>query len=93
MAVVAIIAIMDIMTAKEAKNKFGQLLSSAQLNPVEIHKHGSPVAIILSADEYHRLEQIEDNYWLAQAKNAEENGFISYSESEDLLTEILDESN
>lgn len=83
---------MDIISAKDAKNNFGQLLNSAQINPVEIHKHGTSVAVILSSEEYHRLEEIEDKYWLEQSRKAEENGFISAQESEKLLQEILSDS-
>lgn len=45
-------------TAAEAKNRFGELLDSAQRGPVSIEKHGRPAAVILSADEYESLSAL-----------------------------------
>ena len=42
-------------TAAEAKNRFGELLDSAQRGPVTIEKHGRPAAVMLSHDEYEAL--------------------------------------
>lgn len=83
---------MDIISAKDAKNRFGHLLNSVQLTPVEIQKHGTPVAVILSAEEYYRLEQMEDSYWLNRATKAREGGFVSEESSEAMLAEILSEN-
>ena len=43
---------MRIMAALEAKNHFGDLLNTAQREPVTIEKHGKPVAVMVSAAEY-----------------------------------------
>lgn len=43
------------MSAKDAKNEFGLLLDTARAEPVTIAKHGRPVAVVLSVEEYERL--------------------------------------
>ena len=44
------------VTALEAKNRFGQLLDSAQREPVTIEKHGRPVAVVVSAEDFKDME-------------------------------------
>lgn len=46
---------MTIMTASDAKNKFGQLLDTAQAGPVRVQRQGRDVAVVLSPLEYERL--------------------------------------
>ena len=46
---------MKVTTAREAKNRFGQLLDSAQRAPVSITKNGRVVTVMLSVDQYERL--------------------------------------
>ena len=46
---------MQTTTAREAKNRFGQLLDSAQRAPVSITKNGRVVTVMLSIDQYQRL--------------------------------------
>ncbi|WP_223291787.1 type II toxin-antitoxin system prevent-host-death family antitoxin [Defluviicoccus vanus] len=47
------------MAALEAKNRFGELLDTAQREPVMIEKHGRAVAVMLSAEEYKELEALK----------------------------------
>jgi len=42
-------------TAKDAKNGFGRLIDIARAEPVTIEKHGRPVVVVLSVEEYERL--------------------------------------
>lgn len=42
-----------------AKNRFGELLDMAQREPVTIEKHGRPVAVMVSADEYEAIEAMK----------------------------------
>lgn len=44
------------MSAKNAKNNFGLLLDNARADPVEIQKHGRPVVVVLSVEEFRRLK-------------------------------------
>ena len=46
---------MQTTTAREAKNRFGQLLDVAQRAPVSITKNGRVVTVMLSIDQYQRL--------------------------------------
>ena len=43
------------IAAKEAKNRFGQLLDAAQRAPVCITKHGRAVGVMMSFNQYERL--------------------------------------
>ena len=43
------------ITAKEAKNRFGQLLRSAQQEPVRVTRNGTPVGVLLSVEQFERL--------------------------------------
>ena len=46
---------MKSMSPKEAKNGFGLLLDTARAEPFTIEKHGRPVVVVLSTEEYERL--------------------------------------
>jgi len=46
---------MKVMAAGKAKNGFGLLIDTARAEPVTIEKHGRPVAVMLSVEEYERL--------------------------------------
>ena len=46
---------MKVTTAREAKNRFGQLLDAAQRAPVSITKNGRTVTVMLSVEQYERL--------------------------------------
>ena len=47
---------MQTIAATEASNRFGQLLDLALQQPVTIEKKGRQVAVILSVEEYNRME-------------------------------------
>ncbi len=46
---------MKTITAREAKNRFGQLLDAAQRTPVSVTKNGRAVTVMLSTELYDRL--------------------------------------
>lgn len=48
---------MRAMSAKDAKNRFGELLMDAQKAPVTIEKNGKPVAVVYSYEEHHHIEE------------------------------------
>ena len=54
---------MTSMTATEAKNKFGELADQARSGPIAVTRSGRPVMVILSAEEFDHLAEIEDRYW------------------------------
>jgi prevent-host-death family protein len=51
---------MAIVTATDAKNKFGQVLEMAQAEPVRVQKNGRDVAIVLSPEQYAAMQQKGD---------------------------------
>lgn len=53
-----------IVPAKEAKNRFGELLDTAQRRPVIITKKGRPVARMIAFVDKERFEEVEDKIWL-----------------------------
>ncbi len=75
--------------AKEAKNNFGRLLDTARQQPVTIDKQGRSVAVILSNEEYARLEMLEETLLALQASIAKEEGFIGQKNSEEFLNDLL----
>lgn len=77
------------MVAKDAKNKFGQLLTAAMREPVIIDKNGKSVAILMSTEEFRRLEQIEDELITIKAQLALKEGFIGEDESEKFLSDLV----
>jgi prevent-host-death family protein len=46
---------MQSMSAKEAKYGFGRLIDLARSEPVVVEKHGRPVVVVLSVEEFERL--------------------------------------
>ena len=81
---------MKVIAAREAKSNFGELLDIAQREPVTVTKKGRPVAVVVSAEEYDRMERIEDAIWAARADEAVRNGgFLSPEESEKVIEEMI----
>ena len=46
---------MKTFSARDAKNRFGYLIDTARQEPVSVEKHGRPVVIVLSVEDYERL--------------------------------------
>jgi prevent-host-death family protein len=57
---------MSTIAAREAKLRFGELLDTAQREPVTIEKHGRRVAVVLSAAEYDALVAMKRDRILAE---------------------------
>ncbi len=47
---------MKSVAAKEAKNNFGELMDTAQREPVTIERRGRAVAVVISAKEYEKIK-------------------------------------
>jgi len=47
---------MKTMSARDAKNAFGLLLDTARAEPVAVEKHGRPVVVVLSVEEFERMK-------------------------------------
>ena len=53
---------MRTMSAKDAKNHFGELLLEAQKGPVTIERNGRPTAVVLSAEEHEHLQHMRTEH-------------------------------
>jgi len=77
------------ISATEAKIHFGKLLDTARRESVVIEKQGRSVAVILSQEEFERLNEIEDRLWSLKADAAKGEGLLTEEESEKFLDELL----
>lgn len=73
------------VTATELKNRLGQYLEAAQLEPVIIEKSGRESSVVLSKRRYDELLELEDRLWDMKAQQAEKEGFLSDEETRRLL--------
>ena len=75
--------------AKEAKNRFGELLEAVQRHPVIITKNNRPVAEIRRFSEKTRFEEAEDQIWNERALEAAKEGYLGPEESANVLKRML----
>ena len=80
---------MKTLGASEAKNRFAELLDLARIEPIQITKKGRNVAVVISIEEFERLLELEEKLIAIKAKEAQQEGFIGLSESEQLLEDIM----
>jgi len=84
---------MSVFTAKEAKNRFGQLLDAVQREPVTITKNGRAVAMMLSASDDSMIAAVEsfleERYWGERVAEAARGGYIGARECNRILSEAL----
>lgn len=73
------------ITATELKNRLGQYLDAAQLEPVIIEKSGRENSVVMSKRRYDELMELEDKLWDMKAQEAEKEGFMSDDETGKLL--------
>lgn len=76
------------LPAREAKNNFGRMLDMAQRRPVTIQKKGRNVAVLMSYDEYERLDNLDDTYWGTRVVKAKREGVLSAKKSKEFLTKL-----
>ena len=50
---------MKAVTANEAKTQFGDMLLNVQRAPIQINKNGKPVAVMVSMDDYEKIEGLK----------------------------------
>ena len=60
---------MKSLSAKDAKNSFGMLIDTARAEPVIIEKHGRAVVVVLSVEEYRRLQSESRNKKIGEKRN------------------------
>ncbi len=79
---------MKSLASGEAKTNFGRLLDMSQREPVTIEKHGRPVSVILSFEEFERYQMLEDKVWAMEAEKAAAGGYLSVADSENFLKSL-----
>ncbi|MDF2811373.1 MAG: prevent-host-death family protein [Microvirga sp.] len=68
---------MQSMSAKDAKYGFGRLIDLARAEPVLVAKHGRPVVVVMSVEEFERLKNSEvggEDRKLTKSKTARPTG-------------------
>ena len=56
----------DQCTIAEAKNRLPAIIHAVEQGPpVKLTRHGRPVAVLLSIEEYERLSRKKEGYWRA----------------------------
>ena len=63
---------MQTLSAKDAKYGFGRLIDLARAEPVAVAKHGRPVVVVLSVEEYERLKALDTPAPFRKGRNANE---------------------
>ena len=73
-------ATLKLYNAKDAETRFGEVLNEASRKPVGITKQGRVAAYIVSRRDFEamvsRIQELEDQLWLAKADLAREEGFV-----------------
>ena len=72
-------------TATDVKNRFGEFMDKAQIEPVTVEKTGRRYAVLKGFDEYTRLKALDDAYWGEAAAKAEASGYVGAEEAAALL--------
>ncbi len=79
------------IAARDAKNRFGQLLDDAQRAPVRVTRNGRGITVMLSVEQYERLRGVAWDRLVsamdAMAKEAEANGLTDAKLAELLVDE------
>lgn len=64
------------LNANEAKTKFGAMLMKVQSEPVGIIKNGNPVAVVVSLEEYDKMEQLKMDLVKSRFENIDESDLV-----------------
>jgi prevent-host-death family protein len=79
------VTIVRSMSALQAKNKFGQLIETAQREPVTITKQGRPTVVVMSVEDYERRRAIAKKQLLDTLDKAQ-----AYAKSKGLSEDTLE---
>ena len=84
--------LMKIFDATDARNHFGEMIDTAQREPVEIRKKGRSFVVIVAYQDYQNqqeeLQKAQDYLLAKAAEEAEGEGFIGATETEKFLERI-----
>jgi prevent-host-death family protein len=74
------------VNVRDFQEQFGDFLVLARDEPVAVSKFGTPVAVLMSAEEFSHLQALEDLYWIDCAAAVEVTGeWIDHEEAVALL--------
>lgn len=77
------------ITAIDAKNRFGQLLETAQREPVTVTKQGRPAAVLLSVEDYERMCGMARDRVLESVRQLQEEAAAAAGLTDEVLDELL----
>lgn len=80
---------MKLYKSTEAKDNFGELLDSSRKEPVKITRNNKEIAVVVSIEEYNRLIDLENSWFVSKAKEASKQGYIGKTRSEALIKKML----
>lgn len=79
-------------SAKDAKTRFGELLDEALGRPVGITKHDRLTAYVVSRRDFEamvaKVQELEDQLWLARAALARNEGFVGAERVDAFLSDF-----
>lgn len=84
---------MNTVTAKEAKQHFGETIEKAHREPVIVTKHGRPSVVIVDNEEFETLQQIKYDHFKSEVLkgfNEIKNGEISDSSIDEIFDKFLE---
>ncbi len=79
-------------TVSQVEHNFKAVLDEIKTHPVgvtESEESDEKVAVIISFDEYERMQAMEDYYWAEKAERAHKKGYIGKKASQQLIQDIL----
>ncbi|RST62144.1 type II toxin-antitoxin system prevent-host-death family antitoxin [Candidatus Aquarickettsia rohweri] len=79
------------ISSTELKTHLGEYLNEAMRKPVFIKRHKSE-AVLISREEYDRLQNLEDAYLMNEIHLAEQNGYIGVEETMKKMKNALSKS-
>jgi len=77
---------MAIVSATHAKQNFAALLDQAQREPVRIQRHERDVAVLVSAEEYEKIQQLRVKELLRFTEETSK-----YAEAQGMTDELLEQ--
>lgn len=81
-----------IFSAKDAKTRFGELLDEALGQPVGIARHDRLTAYVVSKRHFDamqsRIQELDDQLWLAKAELARRDGFVGATQIDTFLSDF-----
>lgn len=80
---------MKTASATDVKNHFGEYLQSSLKEPLVIEKTGRPVAVMISMEDYERLQAMEDAYWIRKAEEAGAEGMLGVAATKKFVASKL----